>query len=106
MRRAVSTSISISIMTRNGSLYAVLDKVAGFYIGPIIVVRHEAAAIRNFGDIAVMQDSVVRLHPEDFELVRLGHLDDDNRLVADHAVILTGDQWLAAQQQSVSGGDR
>lgn len=82
----------------NGSLYAVRDNVAGMLIGGIIVVRHEAAAIRTFGDIASQPDSIVRLHPADFDLLRLGHLDDAMQLVPDFGVVITGAQWHAAQQ--------
>lgn len=83
---------------RNGTLYAVLDTVADLIIGGIQIHRHEASAIRTFGDVATMPNSVVAAHPGDFILVRLGHLDDSNMLVPDHSVVMTGAQWLATQQ--------
>lgn len=80
------------------TLYAVLDLVADNIIGGIQLHRHEAAAIRTFGDIASAENSLVHMHPTDFALVRLGHLTDTHELEPDYAVVLTGVQWLAAQQ--------
>nr|QXN72830.1 MAG: hypothetical protein [Microvirus sp.] len=91
-------------MRSNGSLYAVRDTVAQLLVGGIQLHRHEAAAIRTFGDIATMKGSVVQMHPTDFELVRLGHLDDDNQLVPDFAVIMTGAAWLATQAPATDEG--
>lgn len=86
----------------NGTLFAVLDTVADTIIGGVQLHKHEASAIRSFGDIASMPNSIVALHPADFSLLRLGHLTADNQLVPDYAVILTGAQWLATQQRSDS----
>ena len=84
-------------MTRP-ALYAVRDLVAGMIVGVIQLHRHEAAAIRTFGDIASMPDSLVRLHPADFDLIRLGYLGDDQQIEPDFAVVITGAQWAATQQ--------
>lgn len=80
------------------ALYCILDLVADQLIGQVQLHRHEAAAIRTFGDIAALPDSLVRLHPADFALVRLGYLGDDHQLLPDYAVVITGAQWVAAQQ--------
>lgn len=81
-------------------IYAILDKVAQDIIGVLITVRHEAVAIRTFSDAAHAQGSRIPIAPKEYELVRLGYLHDATmELIPDYAVIITGEQWLAAQQQ-------
>lgn len=82
-------------------LYAILDVVADT-ISPIMVQRHESAAIRVFSDIALNDKSDVFRHPADFKLVCLGHQDEETHAVTGYVPgpvdVLTGAQWLAAQE--------
>lgn len=88
-------------------LYAILDVVANA-MGPIMVQRHDSAAIRTFGDIASHEKSDIRKHVTDYKLVCLGHLDDDTHTVSGFASgpvdVLTGEQWLAAQAEVTDEG--
>lgn len=83
--------------TRN--LYAIEDTVANDLIGGIHIHRHEAAAIRMFSDVAQLEGSMINRHPQDYQLIQLGHLDEKNQLVENYKLVMTGLQWAAAQQQ-------
>lgn len=75
-------------------LYAVIDLIADDIVGLITLHRHEAAATRMFTDALSMKDSMLAQHPQDFELHRLGYLDDEHDLVANRTIVATGKQWL------------
>lgn len=87
-------------MSQRG-LYAIIDALTSEIVGGalgIIIHKHEAAAIRGFGDAAAQQGSIISTHPRDHALVRLGYLQDGtNELLPDYQVVITGEQWLAAQ---------
>lgn len=80
-------------------VYAILDKVADALTGGLQLHKHEAAAVRVFVDIANDPQTTIAHHPEDFELVCLGQLNEDHTLtaMARPLVILTGAAWKAAQ---------
>lgn len=92
-------------MSRLG-IYAVHDTVADIIVGGLQTHRAEASAIRTFGDAASMKGSVVQMHPGDFQLLRLGWINDDHSIEPDAAVVMTGATWLAAQQPSDGEGAR
>lgn len=79
-------------------IYAVYDNVADDILGGLHIHRHEAAAIRFYGDIATLPDSLIGKHPQDFDLVQLGHINRHGRIVGEFRIVLTGAQWAAAQQ--------
>lgn len=89
-----------------GSIYAIIDLVADAVLGGFSLHRHDAAAIRMFGDIATDKNFLIAMHPADYQLVRLGYLRPDHGLDAEPhpVVIITGAQWKAAQQASDNGG--
>lgn len=79
-------------------IYAIFDTVAGQIIGGLAFHKHEAAAIRFFSDVAVLENSQVGKHPADFELIRLGYIGQDNKtIVPDYSMVLSGAKWAAAQ---------
>lgn len=81
----------------NRYIYAIIDNVANDILGGLIIQRADAAAIRLYGDIASMPESIMGKHPEDYDLVRLGNLDAEHQLVPDYKIIMGGEAWLAAQ---------
>lgn len=80
----------------NTYIFAILDTVANALIGGLLLHKHEAAAVRFYSDVATMKDSQIARHPQDFNLLQLGYLDDEHQLVPDYRVVLTGENWLAA----------
>ncbi|QCQ85121.1 nonstructural protein [Blackfly microvirus SF02] len=83
-------------------LYAIYDNKADDLVGgqhSIMCVKAEAVAIRAFGDIAMMQDSQIGKHIQDYDLVWLGTL-ENNSIIACWDIILTGERWLASQQNN------
>lgn len=84
-------------------IYAIYDRQARAVVGGLQMHRHDAAAIRTFGDVASQKGSMVQMHPEDYDLIRLGHLDDDAEPAVIQAhqvpeVVITGAAWLHAQK--------
>lgn len=91
------TQIQDHTMTRSG-LYAVYDTVADMIIGGLQVFRHDAAAVRFFNDVASIENSMVGKHPADFQLLRLGWMDDSGGIDAERDVLMEGAQWAAINQ--------
>lgn len=84
----------------HGALYGILDTRAGTYLGEILqVLKHDAVAIRNFGDVVALQNSPLAKHLKDYALVRVGHFGPDTNLILQETIILTGEQWAASQPQ-------
>lgn len=81
-------------------IYAIYDNVAEAIIGGLHLHPHQAPAVRMFGDIAKLPNSQIALHPQDFDLLMLGTLLDDNTIEPAKKVIpiITGAAWSAAQQ--------
>jgi len=83
------------------SLYAIRDTMSGQLLGGVQVFKHDAPAVRFFGDICADQQTMIARHPNDHELICLGHLDDDTHqltALTPPITIITGKAWLAAQQ--------
>lgn len=78
-------------------IYAIFDTVGGLYVGGLQLHKHPAAASRVFDDLARDQQTIVGKHPEDFQLVHLGNLEENNAVAGFPIpfVILTGKQWAA-----------
>lgn len=90
-------------MTSN--IYAIRDTKAETILGGLHIFKHQAVAIRFFGDLAADPQTNVCRHIADHELVVLGSFDEDSTLivgfVAPH-VIITGTAWKAAQAEGPS----
>lgn len=65
------------------ALLVVYDKKAGDMIGGVLCVRNENEGIRYFGDLVNNRETLVGMHPEDFELRSLGKLEtqDDGNII-------------------------
>lgn len=83
----------------NRGIYAIIDHATQDMVGLLQLFRHEAAAIRTFGDIAKMPNSQVGAHIQDHSLVRLGWLEEDLTITPDNKTILDGSAWAAAQDK-------
>lgn len=61
-------------------IYAIYDNKAKALTGAnfLHLHRHETTAVRMFSEIATDAQTQINKHPDDFELVRLGWLDDSN----------------------------
>lgn len=72
------------------------DDLVGLQMYIMFVFRTDAQAIRYFTDSVTDDKSVLAKHPEDYQLVQLGTLDDDNTLRPEkHRTVFTGSQVLA-----------
>lgn len=82
----------------NRRLIAIIDKVTNDIVGPIMLHRHSAPAIRVFDTVARMDNSQVGQHIQDHELWQLAELDDDTlEITANKILIITGTSWVASQ---------
>lgn len=79
-------------------IYAILDHVSGDLVGGLHLHKHQATAVRFFGDIANMQNSQIAIHPNDFALVLLGTIDDQHNITPARETVLEGATWAAAQK--------
>ena len=58
-------------------IYSVYDVKAKYHLNPI-VMKEDAEALRAFADLANDKQTMIGLHPEDFELFYLGTFDDNS----------------------------
>lgn len=78
-------------------VFAILDLAAADIVGQFMLLPHEAVAVRSFGEVCSNPETLVHKHPKDFALVRFGQLDDLKLVGYDHVVVMTAEQWFAAQ---------
>lgn len=71
-------------------LYAIVDHKAEDILGPIIIARANAVAVRIFTDLVKSDQNDVGQHPEDFTLVQLGTLNADLTITPENRDIITG----------------
>lgn len=57
------------------NLYSIKDTKMGFT--QIFILPNNAAAIRWFGDVVVNKESPYNKHPEDFQLFKVGTMNED-----------------------------
>lgn len=92
------------------SLYAIIDNVTGQIAGGIQLHLNDQSAVRTLVDVACEANTSVNKHPLDFDLWRLGHLTEYNRIMPEMIKITSGAQIetiidthqkrLAAKKQS------
>lgn len=80
------------------NIYAIVDTVADDIVGPTYLYGHDAPATRMFTDIAADKQTFISKHPSHYELVCLGHIDENAKLVANFRVVITGAAWADAQE--------
>lgn len=87
---------------KNGQIgiYAIWDIIAMQIVGILQMHRADAAAIRFFTDVATDPNTLVNKHPEHFNLLLLGAIDELNIITPGLETILTGAAWLAATHQT------
>lgn len=56
-------------------LYIIRDTLAGSPAGPLVVLEHDAVAVRMFREILGDKNSMVSRFADDHELVSLGYFD-------------------------------
>lgn len=78
-------------------IYTVYDNKAMSIIGMLMTHAHEAAAIRAFTDIVNDERSMLARHPEDFDFIRLGWL-EDTTITPDFAVVISAQAYLATRK--------
>lgn len=81
------------------TIYAIRDRIAGDLAGyyPLVVFRTDQQAIRYFGDSLNAEKSALAAHPQDYELIQIGRVEDDGQLHAmpTPTIVITGTALLA-----------
>lgn len=83
-------------------LCVILDRLAQS-IGPVMAYPASASAVRSFTDLALDPATMVHKHPEDYDLMQVGFIDEGSGVIepcVPPVVILTGAAWAASQQRS------
>lgn len=80
------------------NVYAIRDKVAESIGQQVWLFKADAAAIRFFHDVMSDPKSYPAQHPDDFDLMSLGLLDDDGSFMGTPQVIFSGTQWKQAKE--------
>lgn len=83
------------------TIYAIRDRIAHDLAGyfPLVVFRTDAQAVRYFGDSMAGEKSAIAAHPDDYELIECGKLDDDGTITGypKPRVVITGSDLVATQ---------
>lgn len=91
-------------------IYTIRDTVAET-VGPLVVFAVDAAAVRLFTDNLADMQTQLSKHPDDFELVCCGTIDDDGQLTPEGdsygdggqpRVVLTGRQWREMREAAAA----
>lgn len=85
----------------NRTIYAIRDRIAQDLAGmfPLVVFRTDAQAVRYFGDSMATEGSQLAKHASDFELIKVGQIEDDGQITNyPPEIIITGDALIAATQ--------
>lgn len=88
--------------TNKPGLYAIIDVIAQAIVQNIITIsRHEAPMVRMFTDLLSGKGPIAD-HPADYQLVRVGYIDDNHELTTctPFHVVLTGAQYAKLHQQA------
>lgn len=87
-------------------IYAVWDRTANDLAGQnmLYMFPHDAPAVRMFQDVTNQQGTIVNAHPQEFDLICLGEItqNDDQKLpyiLQGTRVVVTGAALHAATQQ-------
>lgn len=85
------------------TLYAVRDRIANDLPGGAYAVtqfRTDAQAVRYFGDSINTEKTSLNAHPHDYELIKLGEIDEDGTITAlqTPTIIITGTALKELQQ--------
>lgn len=80
------------------SVYAIRDKLAESIGQQVWLFKADAAAIRFFHDVLSDAKSYPAQHPDDYELLSLGILEDDGTFMGAPMVIFSGTQWKQAKE--------
>ena len=86
------------------NIFAIRDRIADELVGlrmyTLMCFRTNEEAARYFADAVNDTTSILHKHPGDYELVRLGEVNDHGyiRPLQDPQLIVTGDTLLALQQ--------
>lgn len=85
-------------------IVAITDTLAGDIVGPLMLHKVEATALRVFDDVIRMEGSQIGQHLNDHEMRVVGFFDEDTLTVHTEAengqppyTLITGKQWLASQ---------
>jgi hypothetical protein len=80
------------------NIIAIIDTLTQEIQGPLMVMAQaDAAAVRWFNDVANHPESSVQRHIEDYILKCLGTIDENHNVTPESRIIITGEQWKAAQ---------
>lgn len=68
------------------NIYAIKDNKMGFE--QIFIAPNNASAMRMFGDTCKDENTLFAKHPEDFELYKVGEMDDNTGAIIADVVFL------------------
>ena len=81
-------------------IYGFHDRASQSFIGDtagLVLFKHDAVALRSFGDLCRQEGSIFAKHPQDYELISLGEFDTETGILepwAAPAVLATAAQVL------------
>lgn len=87
------------------NIYAIRDRLAKDLVGIqmylLLIFRTDQQAVRYFADAILDEKSILNKHPDDYELIICGAVEDDGTLIqnlnAVPRIVITGSALLAAQ---------
>lgn len=89
-------------------IYAIRDRLAKDLVGMqmylLLVFRTDQQAARYFADAVNDKTSMLNKHPADYELVRVGSIDEQGNIVPSDPfmnIIITGDALVAVQEPAL-----
>lgn len=90
------------------SLIGVRDVVAEDFPGGLLLVAHDAPAVRMFSDLLGTQGTIVNQHPNDHDLVEVAKFNvttGEIEPVSPPRVIMSGATWVMMQSNAKPLGE-
>lgn len=86
------------------NIYAIYDnKAHDITMTSLPTGRHDAPQIREFTNLLLTKETTLHNHPQDYDLVAIGQLDEEGRISnTDWRVVITGAAIHAQQLAAVS----
>lgn len=64
------------------TIYCIFDKVGGSVVGALVLGTNDRVVERMFADVLVDESTPISKHPRDYQLLKLGEIDDSTGVIS------------------------
>lgn len=82
-------------------IYVIYDRRARAVVGGLHIMKHDEVARRMYTDMANDRNTIIGMHPMDYDLMSNGSFSEETGLITatkKMQPVLTGQQWIESQR--------